>query len=82
MKNQVYTDLERTPEKALLCEEINAGRSQALQDWVYHYNPYTRKWYGIHRSRYIQYWGDHTIGIVGDTVGEVQKQILDGLTDI
>lgn len=75
MINQVYTDLERTPDK-LLCKQAQ-GKMSILYHWVFHYNPYTRKWYGVHRNQYAEYWNDQSIAVQGDTVGEVQKKILD-----
>ena len=75
MTNQVYTDFERTPDK-LMCEERNS-RQDIFYNWVFHYNPHTRKWNGVHRDHYMQYWSEQDIAVTGDTVGEVQKKILD-----
>lgn len=58
------------------------GNMDIFYNYIFHYNPHTQKWYGIHRDQYMQYWSDQTIAVVGDTVGEVQKKILDGLTNI
>lgn len=49
---------------------------EQLYNWVYHYNPHTQKWYGIHRDDYLQFWNDQSIAIVADTVWEVQMKIL------
>lgn len=74
MTNQVYTDFERTPDK-LLCEQ--RGNMDIFYNWVFHYNPHTRQWNAVHRDNYMEYWSNHNIAITGDTVGEVQKKILD-----
>lgn len=70
MSQEIYTDLEFTPR----CSGILAN----LHNWVYHFNPHTRQWNGIHRDNYMEYWNDHTLSIKADTVGEVQQKILDG----
>ena len=52
MKNEVYTDLEPN-----LGEPV--GRAQdSLYHFVFHFNPYTQLWAGIHRDDYLQYWSD------------------------
>ncbi len=29
-----------------------------LHDWMFHYNPYRKTWYGIPRDSYLDYWHD------------------------
>ena len=74
MTNQVYTDLETTPEK-LLCEQ--RSNMDIFYNWVFHYNPHNHKWHAVKREHYQEYWNNQSIAVQGDTVGEVQKKILD-----
>ena len=28
----------------------------SIWDYVFHWNQYTKKWYAVHRDRYLDYW--------------------------
>lgn len=79
MGNEVYTDLEKTPEPRL-CDKYNHSE---IYNYVFHFNAHRQKWYGVHRDMYITYWQDSSVAIEGNTVGEVIKKItLDGPSDL
>ena len=51
--------------------------NESINNWVFHFNPYTQKWYGIHRDDYLQYWNDRDAGnfLEGDTIAAIVAQI-------
>ena len=31
---------------------------EILNEWVFHFNPFTKTWAAIHRSDYLEYWNN------------------------
>lgn len=39
-------------------------KDEFLQQWMFHFNPYTREWNGFHRDNYVKYLN----GVGGDSI--------------
>lgn len=62
MKQEVYTDYENTN------QEVPEVKNEFMQDWVFHFNPYTSLWNAIPRHLYNGYWSNYDIkGILRST---------------
>jgi hypothetical protein len=51
--------------------------NENINNWVFHFNPYTQKWNGIHRDNYLQYWNDRDaqVSLEGDSIEAIIAQI-------
>lgn len=58
MKQEVYTDYEIKEFAA-----VPSNVSDPLYDWVFHFNPYIKKWEAINREVYNQHWNGYTNGV-------------------
>lgn len=38
-----------------------ATENEFMQDWVFHYNAYTKTWAAIPRELYVQYWSNASL---------------------
>ena len=47
-KQEVYQDI----------EPGYKGEDEFMQDWVFHYNPYSKQWAAIPRDHYTEYWNN------------------------
>ena len=60
MKQEVYTDYENIKEFSPV-EEQSDVKYEFMQDWVFHFNPYTSLWNAIPRHLYNGYWSNYEI---------------------
>ena len=42
------------------------NNNEITWNYVFHFNEYTKKWYAIHRDKYLEYWSLNR-SIVNDT---------------
>lgn len=48
-------------------EELKAPIDGYLNDWVFHYNVYTKEWNAIPRNCYNEYWSNYKVkGVISN----------------
>jgi hypothetical protein len=67
MKQETYQDVE---------PDYKPNDLDYLNDWVFHFNPYTNQWAAIPRETYNQYWNDYK------NAGVLRSKHLNTLLDL
>lgn len=60
MKQEVYTDYENNDVNNL--EQDLDVKYKFMQDWIFHFNPYSRLWNAFPRNNYNDYWNNYELG--------------------
>jgi hypothetical protein len=59
------------------CKLKHMTYSDALYDYLFHYNPYNEKWNAIPRDKYLEYWSSKDVeGVISSSKYETLIELI------